>query len=245
MLYPAELSAYEFNSLSETTFCSYSNLISLFSVHISFRSFVSRHICFKRCLAQVISLVAERIDKYGIHSLRIFRSSYRNFAWVGLEPTTTEFCSDSLTFWATSPWVQLALRDYFLQPLQFHLFVQCSCFISVVAFASGHIWFMWSLAQVITLVVEWINAYGIHQWSIFRNSYRNFARVGFKPRTTESLSDALSDWAIRPWVQLVLRDNFVQLLQFHLFVQCSCIISVFAFKSHHIYFKRSLAQIIT
>ena len=37
--------------------------------------------------------------------------------------------------------------------------------------------------------------------------------------------------------QLALRANFVQLLQFHLFVECSRFISVFAFVSHHICFK--------
>ena len=33
--------------------------------------------------------------------------------------------------------------------------------------------------------------------------------------TTEFCLDALTDWAIRPWVQLALRASFVQLLQFH------------------------------
>ena len=37
-----------------------------------------------------------------------------------------------------------------------------------------------------------------------------------RPLNTESLSDALTDGAIRPWVQLALRANFVQVLQFHL-----------------------------
>ena len=36
-----ELSGHEFNSLSEPTLCSYFNLISLFSVQISFRSLPS------------------------------------------------------------------------------------------------------------------------------------------------------------------------------------------------------------
>ena len=43
------------------------------------------------------------------------------------------------------------------------------------------------------------------------NSYRKLAWRGFEPTTT----DALTDWAVRPWVQLALRANFVQLLQFH------------------------------
>ena len=34
--------------------------------------------------------------------------------------TTTEFRSGVLTDWAIMPWVQLALRANFLQPLQFH-----------------------------------------------------------------------------------------------------------------------------
>ena len=39
---------------------------------------------------------------YGIHHWRIFRSSYRKLAWVGFEPTTTQFRSDALTDWAIS-----------------------------------------------------------------------------------------------------------------------------------------------
>ena len=47
---------------------------------------------------------------YGIHHWRMIWSSYRKLAWVGFEPTTTEFRSDALTDWAIRPWVQLALR---------------------------------------------------------------------------------------------------------------------------------------
>ena len=43
-------------------------------------------------LAQVITLVAEWIDTYGIHHWNFFGSSYGKLAWVGFEPTTTEFC---------------------------------------------------------------------------------------------------------------------------------------------------------
>ena len=92
---------------------------------------------------------------------------------------------------------------------------------------------------------EWTDTYGIHHWRILRSSYRKLAWVGFEPTTTEFRSDALTDWAIRPWVQLALRANFVQLLQFHLFVQCSHFISAIAFVSRHICFKRNLAQVIT
>ena len=90
-----------------------------------------------------------------------------------------------------------------------------------------------------------IDTYGINHWRIFRSSYRKLALVGFEPTTTEFRLNALSDWAIRPWVQLALRANFVQLLQFHLLVQCSHFISVIAFVSHHICLKGNLAQVIT
>ena len=49
--------------------------------------------------------------------------------------------------------------------------------------------------------------------------YMVFFEVAIESRpestTTELYSDALTDWAIRPWVQLAFRANFVQLLPFH------------------------------
>ena len=95
-----------------------------------------------------------------------FWSSYRKLVWVGIEPTTTEFRSEALTDWAIRPWVQVALRVNFAQLLQFHLFFQCSHLISAIAFVRRHICFKQDLAQVITLVEEWIDTYGIHHWRI-------------------------------------------------------------------------------
>ena len=45
-------------------------------------------------------------------------------------------------------------------------------------------------------------------------SNRKLARVGFEPTITDFGSDALTDWAIRPWVQFPLRANRLQPLQF-------------------------------
>ena len=157
---------------------------------------------------------------FNIHHWNIFSSSYRKLPWVGFEPKTTEFCSDALTKWAIRPWILLASRANFVQLLQFYLLNQCSHFISAVAFVSCHICFTRNIAQVIALVVEWINTYGIHHWRIFRSSYRKLAWVGSEPTTTEFPSDALTDWAIKPCIQLALRANFVLLLQFH------CLLSV-------------------
>ena len=59
--------------------------------------------------------------------------------------------------------------------------------------------------------------YGIYHRRILWSSYRKLAWVWFEPTTTEFRSDALTDWATRPCVQLALKANFLQLLQFHRF----------------------------
>ena len=139
---------------------------------------------------------------------------------MGFERTTTEFRSNALTDWAIRPWVQLPLRANFVQLLQFHLFVQCSRFMSVFAFVSRHICFKRSLAQVTTLVAEWIDTYGTHHWKIFRSSYRKLAWVGFELTTTELRPYALNNWAITPWVQLALRGQLWTATPISSFVQC-------------------------
>ena len=100
---------------------------------------------------------------------------------------------------------------------------------------------------VFNAMTKWIRR--IQEWysplKDFWSNYRKLAWVELETMTTKFRSDALTDWAIRPWVQVVLRANFVQLLQFHLFVQCSHFNSAIAFVSRHICFKRNLAQEIT
>ena len=147
----------------------------------------------------------------------------------------TEFCSDTLTEWAIRPWVQLALRAIFLQLLQFHLFVQCSRFLSVIAFVSHHICFKQNLAQIIMLVADWTDRYGIHHWKIFRNSYEKLAWVGFGRTTTELCSDALTEWAITPWFSshseptLYSYSSFISLFSVHvLFRSLSSSVAIFA-----------------
>ena len=164
----------------------------------------------------------EWIGTYGIHDWRTCRSSFRKLAWETFEPTTTEFHSEALTDWAIRPWVQLALRANF---------VELSNFIS-----------LFSVSVLFRSLPSSVTSY---HWKIFRSSYRKLAWVEFEPTTTELCSDTLTDWAIGPWVQLTFRANFIQLLQFHLFVQCSRSILVFAFVRRHICFKRTLEEAIT
>ena len=61
--------------------------------------------------------------------------------------------------------------------------------------------------------------YGIYHWKILWSSYTKLAGMVFEPTITEFRRDALTDWAIRPWVHLALRANFVQKLQTSTFVQ--------------------------
>ena len=209
-------------------------------IHIYLYQKTYTHMCVHIYVIYVyIIYIICNIYIYGIHHRRISRSSCRKLAWVIFELMTTEFCSYPLTNWAIRPWFQLWFRANFLQILHFHLIVQRLCFISAIAF-NHHICFKWSLRQVITLVEEWIKTCGIHHWRIFR-SYRKLAWVELEPMITEFCSGALTD---RVRVQLTLRANFLQLLQFDLIVQSSHFIVVFAFISCHICFKWSLAQVI-
>ena len=64
-------------------------------------------------------------------------------------------------------------------------------------------------------VAESRDTYGIHSWWILWSSYKTLVWVGFEPTTTEFHSEALTDWAIMLWIQLEVRANFEQLIQFH------------------------------
>ena len=118
---------------------------------------------------------------------------------------------------------------------------------SVFTFHFGHglcqspHWFNRNLSQIITLVAEWIDTYGIHHWKIFRSSYRyrKLAWVGYEPTTTEFHSNILTDLAIRPWVQLceLQVHSDTNLYSYSNFIICSVsnFISTFAFVSHHVF----------
>ena len=126
---------------------------------------------------------------------------------------TTEFQSDKLTDWAIMPRFQLAFTANFVHLLQFNrlfnLIFHFACFsvsksdlikVFVVNYMS---------------VAEWAATYGIHQWQILQSTYRKFGWVEFESMTTDFHPNALTESAMRPCVQLALRDNFVQLLEFH------------------------------
>ena len=71
------------------------------------------------CTFLTCSYTQNSVGRIWYWPLKDFWRSYRKLAWVGFEPTTTEFLSDALTDWAIRPSVQLALRANFVQPLQF------------------------------------------------------------------------------------------------------------------------------
>ena len=86
-------------------------------------------------------------------------------------------------------------------------------------------------------VAEWTGTYGIHHWRILWSSYRRLTWMGLEPRNTEFPSDALTNLAIKPWVQLALRANVLQLLQFR---------RLFSVKFHfgHCYVSRRVCFLI-
>ena len=188
--------------------------------------------------------VAEWADTYGIHHLRILWSSYRKLTWVGFEPTTTELHSDALTDRAIRPWVQLTLRVNFTQLLQFYRlftvrfhFGYCFCQ-SPWLFLSNFSWVNHMSAT------EWTDTYGIHHLRILWSSYRKLTWAGFEPTTTELHSDALTDWAIRPWVNSYSEPT---LCSYSNFIVCSVsgFILAIAFVRRHICFNRSFLEVIT
>lgn len=68
---------------------------------------------------------------------------------------------------------------------------------------------------------EWTDIYIVFKvseslWKFLWNICRKLAWVEFGPITNEFRLDHLTDWAIKSWVQLVLRANFLKLLQFYL-----------------------------
>ena len=63
-------------------------------------------------------------------------------------------------------------------------------------------------------IYMYVYVYAIHHWSSFRKLSFGLSGI-WTHNHFEFRSYALTDWAIRPWVQLALRANFVQLLQFH------------------------------
>ena len=90
------------------------------------------------------------------------------------------------------------------------------------------------------LIYIYIYIYYIYIWYSSRkdlwSSYRKLAWVGFELTTTELRSDALTDWAIRPWVQLAPRANFLQLLRFH---------RLFSVKFHFSYYLRQSPRLFS
>ena len=123
------------------------------------------------------------------------------------------FCSHTLITWPIRPNVQLVLRATFCTIFPISSFVQCSDFALVITFVSHHIYYNQTCCTGNHMnEAEWTDTYDINQWRVLRCRYRKSALMRFKPLITEFRLDALRDWAIRQWVQLLLRVNFLQLL---------------------------------
>ena len=152
--------------------------------------------------------MAEWVNTYDIHHWEIFRSSFRKLAWVWFEPTTVLWIPfkrcNRLSYQAMGSshsqsqlWRATRISSL-CSVLTFH-FSLCSRqsphLLEAKSRTGNHV------------AAEEIDTYGIHHCSIFRSSYRKLAWVGIVPTSTEFHSDALTIWAMRPWVQLALRAN--------------------------------------
>ena len=108
----------------------------------------------------------------------------------------------------------------------YHMYIYTYIYLHIYIYIYIYIYIWDSPLKALKVAIESRSEWDLNLWILFS-------------------SEDLSDWAIRLWVKLALRPNFVQLLQFHLFVQSSRFILVLAFISRHICFKQSLAQVIT
>ena len=95
-----------------------------------------------------------------------------------------------------------------------------------------------STAFMLKYTAVYIYVCSIQHWRIFRSSFRKLASVGFEPTITELRSDALTDWAIRPWVQLAL-SQLCRATPISSFAQFSSLIMAIVFISRHSYFNRN------
>ena len=106
----------------------------------------------------LIEIFCSRVnDTYCIYYWRMFWCIYRKLAWVGFEPTTTEFRSDNFT--------ELSAHEFnsHSEPTLYSYsnFIVCSVsnFISAIAFVSHHACFNWNLLEVITWYICIKNIY--------------------------------------------------------------------------------------
>ena len=84
-------------------------------------------------------------------------------------------------------------------------------YIYICVYISIHIYIYMCVCVCVCVYV-----YSIHHWGILSSSCRELAGVVLEPTTSEFHSEALTDWAVMQWIQLALRANFVQPLEFRL-----------------------------
>ena len=127
---------------------SYVKLFSYFPIYIYIYIYIHtyiyiyfcRNVFIKKCVFNddyPINIYIIYIYIYidGIHHWTIITSSYRKLAWMGFEPTTTEFRSDALTNWTIRPWINSHSEPTLYS---YSNFIVCSVsnFISAIAFVS-------------------------------------------------------------------------------------------------------------
>ena len=144
-------------------------------------------------------------------------------------------------------WYKLikAVTAIFVQLLQFHLFVQCSRFISVFVFVSRHICFQVKSDTGNHVVVEWIDHMVFTTEGFLEVAIGSWPEWNLNPRPLNSVqmlkSIELSGHEFNSLSEPTLYNysNFISLLSVHVsFRSLHSSVATFAF-------KRSLAKVIT
>ena len=97
----------------------------------------------------------------------------------------------------------------------YHYILYTYLYIYICVYISIHI-YIYIYIYVCVCVCVCVYVYSIHHWGILSSSCRELAGVVLEPTTSEFHSEALTDWAVMQWIQLALRANFVQPLEFRL-----------------------------
>ena len=171
---------------------------SLYS-HWSLR-FGLRSLCFALCFSKQKSSSSDRRFHWrilrGIFPVKVTRKWRQLFVWILLHCNLFVM---RYIFWLTIIYIYICIYIYIWTRNQYVYVLQNNS-------KTKNTTFVWRI--FVYMYTEGVFEVAVESWPEWDLNPR--------PLNTESLSDALTDGAMRPWVQLALRANFVQVLQFHL-----------------------------
>ena len=128
-------------------------------------------------------------------------SSYRTLDWVAFEPMTTEFSSDALTDLAIRPWVQLALRTNFVEPIQMNGYIW---YIDTYIRHMSRIKFILKFASLLRRCT-----YSLYFWLVNNLSCEN-VRIPSNKTQAPTKSTNMNLWVVGTSNQLFIRRFYTE-----------------------------------